>query len=67
MEVIRGILEYVRTLRDVRGIQGTFADANFRSRRVMEKLGMTFAEDVILTKLDGSISYPGKRYVRFFR
>ena len=67
VEVIRGILEYVRTLRDVRGIQGTFADANFRSRRVMEKLGMTFAEDVILTKLDGSISYPGKRYVRFFR
>ena len=61
VEVIRGILDYVRTLRDVRGIQGTFADENHRSRRVMEKLGMTFAEDVILTKLDGSDSYPGKK------
>ena len=67
VEVIRGILDYVRTLRDVRGIQGTFADENRRSRRVMEKLGMTFAEDVILTKLDGSDSYPGKKYRRLFR
>ena len=67
VEVIRGILDYVRTLRDVRGIQGTFADENYRSRRVMEKLGMTFVEDVILTKLDGSDSYPGKRYRRLFR
>ena len=67
VEVIRGILDYVRTLRDVRGIQGTFADENHRSRRVMEKLGMTFAEDVILTKLDGSDSYPGKKYRRLFR
>lgn len=67
VEVIRNILDYVRTLRDVRGIQGTFADENYRSRRVMEKLGMTFVEDVILTKLDGSDSYPGKRYRRLFR
>ena len=67
VEVIRGILDYVRTLRDVRGIQGTFADENHRSRRVMEKLGMTFAEDVILTKLDGSDSYPGKKYRRLLR
>ena len=67
VEVIRGILDYVRTLRDVRGIQGTFANENYRSRRVMEKLGMTFVEDVILTKLDGSDSYPGKRYRRLFR
>lgn len=67
VEVIRNILDYVRTLRDVRGIQGTFADENYRSRCVMEKLGMTFVEDVILTKLDGSDSYPGKRYRRLFR
>ena len=45
---------------------GTFASENFRSRRVMEKLGMAFAEDITLTKLDGSASYPGKRYVRIF-
>jgi hypothetical protein len=33
----------------------------------MEKLGMTFVEDVTMTKLDGSASYPGKRYRRLFR
>ena len=66
-EMIRGILEFVRSRRDVRGIEGTFADENCRSRRVMEKLGMTFLEDVTLTKLDGSASYPGKRYRRLFR
>ena len=66
-ETIRGVLEYVRTQREVRGIQGSFANENHKSRRVMEKLGMTFVEDVILTKLDGSDSYPGKRYRRLFR
>ena len=66
-EMIRALLDYVRGFRDVRGIQGTFATENYRSRRVMEKLGMTFLEDVTLTKLDGSESYPGKRYGRLFR
>lgn len=65
-EMIQAVLEYVRTQRKVRGIQGTFADANVRSRRVMEKLGMTYTEDVTLHKLDGSASYPGKRYRRLF-
>ncbi len=67
VEMIKGMLEYVRTQREVRGIQGTFASENHRSQRVMEKLGMTYAEDVTLTKLDGSASYPGKRYRRLFR
>ena len=67
VEMIRALLEYAGTQREVRGIQGTFATENYRSRRVMEKLGMTFLEDVTLTKLDGSESYPGKRYGRLFR
>ena len=66
-EAIRAIIEYVKTKRDVRGIQGTFANENHKSQRVMEKLGMTYAEDVTLHKLDGSASYPGKRYVRLYR
>ena len=66
-EMIRGLLEYVRSRRDVRGIEGTFANENSRSRRVMELLGMAFLEDVTLTKLDGSASYPGKRYRRLYR
>ena len=67
VETIRTLLEYAGTQREVRGIQGTFAAENHKSRRVMEKLGMTFVEDVTLTKLDGSASYPGKRYRRLFR
>lgn len=66
-EAIRAIIEYVKTKRDVRGIQGTFASENHKSQRVMEKLGMSYAEDVTLSKLDGSASYPGKRYVRLYR
>ena len=67
MEAIRGLLEYAGSMRDVRGITGSFANENARSRCVMEKLGMTFLEDVTLTKLDGSDTFPGKRYRRLYR
>jgi len=67
LEMIEGLLEQVRKDRDVRGIRGTFAAANHRSQRVMEKLGMTYVEDVTLYKLDGSDSYPGKLYRRLYR
>ena len=67
VEMIRGLLELVRRNRDVRGIMGSFANENHRSQRVMEKLGMTFWKDVMLSKLNGSESYPGKRYMRLFR
>ena len=66
LEMIEGLLEQVRKDRDVRGIRGTFAAANHRSQRVMEKLGMTYVEDVTLSKLDGSDSYPGKLYRRLY-
>ncbi|MER1993641.1 MAG: GNAT family N-acetyltransferase [Eubacteriales bacterium] len=66
-EAIRAFIEYVKTKRDVRGIQGTFASENYKSRRVMEKLGMTYAGDATITKLDGSERFPGKRYVRLYR
>lgn len=65
-EAIRALLEFAGTRRTIRGIQGTFANENRRSQRVMEKLGMTFAEDVTVTKLDGSASFPGKRYRKLF-
>ena len=65
-EMIQGLLNYVKSRRPVRGIRGSFADENYRSRRVMEKLGMTFVEDITLSKMDGSASYPGKRYRRLF-
>ena len=67
VELIKALLEHAGKTRDIRGIEGTFASENARSRRVMEKLGMEYVEDVTLTKLDGSESYPGKRYGRMFR
>ena len=66
IEMIRGLLEYVKNQREVRGILGNFAAENHKSRRVMEKLGMTFVKDVTLSKMDGSASYPGKQYRRLF-
>ena len=66
VETILGLLDLVRESRPVRGIIGSFAVENARSRRVMEKLGMTFLEDITLSKLDGSASYPGKRYRRIY-
>jgi RimJ/RimL family protein N-acetyltransferase len=67
VELIKALLEHAGKTREIRGIEGTFAAENARSRRVMEKLGMEYVEDVTLTKLDGSESYPGKRYGRMFR
>ena len=67
VEMTTAVLELVRSQRTVRGIQGTFANENIRSQRVMEKLGMEYLEDVTLTKLDGSASYPGKRYWRLYQ
>jgi ribosomal-protein-alanine N-acetyltransferase len=67
VEAIRGVLEYVKTQRDVRGIQGQFASENHKSRRVMEKLGMTCVGETTYSKLDGSETFPAKQYRRLFR
>ena len=65
-ETIRGLLEHVRKYRPVRGIQGSFATENGKSRRVMEKLGMTCCGETTITKLDGSETLPAKQYQRIF-
>ena len=65
-ETMRGLLEHVRTERDVRCIQGSFACENRQSRRVMEKLGMTYLKDTEYTKLDGSETFPARLYRRIF-
>lgn len=66
VEVIRGMLEHIRTQREVRGIQGSFAKENHKSRRVMEKLGMEYAGETTITKLDGSEVLPATLYRRLF-
>ena len=63
-EAISGIIYYVKTFRNVDVIEGEFAEANYRSRRVMEKLGMQFDRDAEFEKLDGSASFKAKIYRR---
>lgn len=65
-EACRKIIEYVREHYKVYAIQGDFAVENDKSRRVMEKLGMTYLEDHEYTKLDGSVTFKAKKYRKIF-
>lgn len=65
-EAIKRIIEYAQSKYKVRAIAGTFAIGNEGSRRVMEKLGMTFYEDTEYSKLDGSETFKAKTYHRVF-
>lgn len=61
-EAISRIIEYAMSKYDVHVIAGTFAVDNNGSRRVMEKLGMTYYEDTEYSKLDGSETFKAKTY-----
>lgn len=65
-EAMEKILEYARSTRDVKEIAGTFAVDNIGSRRVMEKLGMTYLEDTEYTKWDGSATFKAQTFHRRF-
>lgn len=65
-EAIQRIIEYAQSKYTVGAIAGTFALGNEGSRRVMEKLGMTFYEDTEYTKLDGSETFKAKTYHKVF-
>ncbi len=65
-EMLRALMDHIRASRPLEAIDGIFAAANRKSRRVMEKLGMTFVRDTEYTKLDGSRTYPAKYYRRDF-
>ena len=65
-EAITRILKYAQEKYKVRVIAGTFAIDNNGSRRVMEKLGMTYYKDTEYSKLDGSETFKAKTYHRVF-
>ena len=65
-EAMKKILEYARSTREVKEIAGTFAVENIGSRRVMEKLGMTYLEDTEYTKFDGSATFKAQTFFRKF-
>lgn len=65
-EAMQGIIDHIKKTREVKAIEGEFATENSKSRRVMEKLGMTYKCDYEYTKLDGSATFPAKVYRREF-
>lgn len=67
VEAIQGLLEYVRKTRPVNAIEGQFAAENFKSQRVMEKLGMSYLKDSEYEKLDGSVRFKSKIYRRDYK
>ena len=54
LEALKAILEYIQQTHKVRELYGICAKANYRSRRVMEKLGLEYYNDSTIEKLDGS-------------
>ena len=65
-EAIKAIIDFVDKEKGIRAIVGEFAKDNSKSRRVMEKLGMTYWKDSTYTKLDGSATFESKKYIREF-
>ena len=63
---MKKILEYALSTKDVKEIAGTFAVENIGSRRVMEKLGMTYLEDTEYTKFDDSETFKAQTFFRKF-
>ena len=66
VEAMSKIIEYGRNKYDIKIIDGVFCVDNYGSRRVMEKLGMTYYQDAEYTKLDGSETFKAKIYRRVF-
>ena len=57
VEALSAMIEYAKEKYGVNKIEGTFAVDNIGSRRVMEKLGMTFDRDTEYTKFDNSATF----------
>lgn len=65
-EAIQGLIDYVSRSRTINAIEGEFAEENDKSRRVMEKLGMSYNRDAEYEKLDKSKRFKAKIYRRDF-
>ena len=62
VEAMEKIIEYGRSKFDIKIIDGEFCVDNYGSRRVMEKLGMSYYQDAEYSKLDGSQTFKAKLY-----
>ena len=66
VEMLNALIAHIRKTRPVDAIDGIFAAENSKSRRVMEKMGMTYFLDTSFDRLDGSETFPAKYYRREF-
>ena len=66
-EAIHAIIDYVDKEKGIRALIGVFAKENCKSRRVMEKLGLTYLEDCQYSKLDGSVTFEACKYIKVLK
>ena len=66
VEAMEKIIEYGRSKFNIKIVDGEFCVDNYGSRRVMEKLGMSYYKDAEYTKLDGSETFKAKLYRKVF-
>lgn len=62
VEALEGIMDYIRGWHHIHAIEGRFTIENHNSKRVMEKLGMTFYQDSEYEKFDESVKFKAKIY-----
>lgn len=65
-EAMQAIMDEIRKTRKIRAIEAQFAVENYKSQRVMEKLGMTYDRDSSFEKFDKSAKFQSKVFRREF-
>lgn len=63
-EAMQGIINQIKSVRELKILEGEFAKENKKSKRVMEKLGMKYNRDSEYTKMDGSRTFKSEVYRR---
>lgn len=66
VEALTALIAEIQKTRTIRVMEGEFAVENNKSKRVMEKLGMTFYKDSQYRKLDGSATFQSQIYRKEF-
>lgn len=66
LEAMQGLIDELIRVGRMNAIEAEFATENTKSKRVMEKLGMTYKSEYEYTKLDGSATFPAKLYRKDF-
>lgn len=66
VEMLNALMAHIRKIRPLEAIDGIFASENYKSQRVMEKLGMIHVAETKFSKLDGSRTFPALYYRRNF-